>query len=148
MQKEVRQTWHFNQVPQEVWEYLTRSELLEKWLMKNDFLPIVGHKFQFRHTPTSTLTDKEKIHYCEVLEIVPCKRLSYSWKVEKGSIETTINSIVVWTLSPKDGGTELSLLHNGFTLIEDANGHSKGWNICLDRMIELLNTSSNANTNS
>jgi len=25
MQKEIKQTWHFNQLPQEVWEYLTKK---------------------------------------------------------------------------------------------------------------------------
>ena len=28
MQKEIKHTWHFNQSPQEVWEYLTKPELL------------------------------------------------------------------------------------------------------------------------
>src|SRR6266550_2474446 len=45
MQKEIKQTWHFNQSPQTVWEYLTKPELIEQWLGKTDFQPLVGHKF-------------------------------------------------------------------------------------------------------
>ncbi len=47
MQKEIKHTWHFSQSPQEVWEYLTKPELMEQWLGKTDFQPIVGHKFRF-----------------------------------------------------------------------------------------------------
>lgn len=72
MQKEIKHTWYFNQSPQEVWEYLTNSELLEQWLMPNDFQPIVGHKFRFTN-PNGTFV------HCEVLEIKPFTNLSYSW---------------------------------------------------------------------
>lgn len=34
MQEEIRQTWFFKQSPGEVWEYLTKPELIEQWLMK------------------------------------------------------------------------------------------------------------------
>ena len=50
MQKEIKQTWHFEQSPQEVWEYLTKPELIEQWLMKTDFQPILGFKFRFTFT--------------------------------------------------------------------------------------------------
>ena len=32
MKKEIQQTWHFKQSPQEVWEYLTEPELIEQWM--------------------------------------------------------------------------------------------------------------------
>jgi uncharacterized protein YndB with AHSA1/START domain len=44
MQEEIKQICKFNKLPQEVWKYLTKPELLELWLGKTDFLPIVGHK--------------------------------------------------------------------------------------------------------
>jgi uncharacterized protein YndB with AHSA1/START domain len=37
MDKEIKQTWRFNQPPQEVWEYLTKSELIEHGLAKQIF---------------------------------------------------------------------------------------------------------------
>ena len=38
--------------PQEkVWRALTEGQLIEEWLMKNNFEPMVGHRFQFRSTP-------------------------------------------------------------------------------------------------
>ena len=139
MQKDVSKTWFFQQSPDEVWDYLTKPELIEQWLMKCDFKPVAGHKFQF--------INKSKIDaYCQVLEVVPHKLLSYSW--QKGASENafTVDSVVSWTLTAKNGGTELRLQHNGFTTLEDYSDHNNGWDYCMNRMIERIN-SSNANTN-
>ena len=69
----------FPNPPAAVWEYLTNSELMELWLMKNDFKPIVGHEFQFKTNPMPGFDFDGNI-YCKVLEIVPNKKLIYSWK--------------------------------------------------------------------
>ena len=37
--------------PEKIWRALTESALIEDWLMKNDFRPVVGHKFNFRAQP-------------------------------------------------------------------------------------------------
>ena len=34
-----------------IWRALTEGSLIEAWLMKSDFQPIVGHRFSFRSTP-------------------------------------------------------------------------------------------------
>lgn len=31
--------------PEKVWRALTQPHLIEEWLMKNDFVPVVGHRF-------------------------------------------------------------------------------------------------------
>jgi uncharacterized protein YndB with AHSA1/START domain len=36
---------------EKIWRALTQGPLIEEWLMKNDFHPVVGHKFKFRATP-------------------------------------------------------------------------------------------------
>jgi uncharacterized protein YndB with AHSA1/START domain len=30
--------------PEKIWRALTQAPLIEEWLMKNDFQPIVGHR--------------------------------------------------------------------------------------------------------
>jgi uncharacterized protein YndB with AHSA1/START domain len=37
--------------PEKVWGALTQGPLIEAWLMRNDFLAVVGHKFNFSATP-------------------------------------------------------------------------------------------------
>ena len=80
MTKSIHHTLFFPNPPSAVWEYLTNSELMELWLMKNDFKPIVGHEFQFITSPLPNL-NFDGIVYCKVLEVIPNKKLIYSWKV-------------------------------------------------------------------
>ena len=129
MQKEIKHTWFFRQSPQEVWEYLTKPKLLEQWLMKNNFQPIVGCDFQFNTNPAPQI-DFDGTVYCKVLEIVPNKKLVYSWKCGPGNGKITIDSLVTWTLLPKENGTELILENTGFKIMENFTLFSameKGW---------------------
>jgi uncharacterized protein YndB with AHSA1/START domain len=133
MQKEIKQICQFGQPPRVVWEYLTNPELLELWLGKTDFQPIAGHKFRF-------VSPYGNDSNCEVLEVKPFTRLSFSWQKKSAKDNLPFNSKVVWTLIPKEDGTELQLVHNGFTALEDFDGHEKGWNICLKHLGELVKT--------
>lgn len=138
MQKEIKQTWFFRQSPKEVWEYLTKPELIEQWLMKTDFQPKAGHKFCFTFTAKPGSPYDGVVH-CEVLEIKPFTKLSYTWNGGTQDKSRTFNSKVEWTLVPKDKGTELQLQHNGFEVLEDILNHTSGWNSCVKKMEEHIN---------
>jgi len=149
MTKVIKHQFFFPHPTEMVWEYLTKPELMEQWLMKNDFQPILGLDFQFRTNPIPSL-DFDGIFYCKVLEIVPFKKLSYSWKSGSGEGEITLDSVVVWKLQPTDKGTELFLEHSGFAKKENLdfhNGLSHGWLEKFDKLAALLNTVQHAGTN-
>ena len=57
--------------PEKVWRALTQGPLIEEWLMKNDFRPVVGHKFNFRAEP---MPQWNGVVDCEVLIVEPNKR--------------------------------------------------------------------------
>lgn len=139
MQKVIFQKWFFQQPANVVWDYLTKPELIEQWLMKSDFQPIVGHKFRFTYVPKNESKYKGIVD-CEVLEVKPFTKLSYSWNGATEDGGRTFNSKVEWTLLPKDNGTELQLQHDGLTLLEDFTTHNTGWGNCLKRFDELLKT--------
>ncbi len=131
----------FQHPPKAVWEYLTSAELMEIWLMKNNFQPIVGHEFQFRINPIPSL-DFDGIVYCKVLEIVPHERLSYSWKLGPGDGTLNIDSVVRWELKPKDNGTELLLNHGDFAIMENLgifNSMHDGWLKNMHKIADQLN---------
>ena len=112
--------------PEKVWRALTHAPLVAEWLMKNDFEPIVGHRFNFRSEPVNGwngVTD------CEVLEIEPLKRLVYSWNASGEQAASGIKSIVTWTLTPTSGGTLLRMEHAGFRALDEGfyQGASHGW---------------------
>src|SRR5246127_3288025 len=58
--------------PEKIWRALTQPHLIEEWLMKNDFKPMVGHSFKLRGGWGGVLN-------CEVLAVEPHKTLSYTW---------------------------------------------------------------------
>jgi uncharacterized protein YndB with AHSA1/START domain len=137
----VTHRYFFPQAPEMVWEYLTRADLMELWLMPNNFEPVLGHDFQFRIKPMPQL-NFDGIVYCKVLEIVPHQKLSYSWKCGPGSGEIDLDSLVVWKLIPKDNGTELLLEHTGFKEIENFKMYSAvndGWLVNIKKIAEFLN---------
>ncbi len=132
-----------------VWEFLTKAELLSQWLMPNDFELILGYDFQFTTKPLPQF-DCDGIFYCKIVEIVPFKKLSYSWKTGPGSGKISLDSIVVWTLVEKDNGTELQLLQSGFKEIENYNIYTAmttGWAQNMEKIAKLLNTAAHGTTN-
>jgi uncharacterized protein YndB with AHSA1/START domain len=86
--------------PEKVWRALTQPELIEKWLMKNDFKPVVDHAFTLR-------ADWGAVD-CRVLTVEPKKTLSYTWAAYG------LKSIVTWTLTPTSAGTRLRMEQSGF----------------------------------
>lgn len=142
MERTIRHTWFFEHPKEEVWEYLTNSELLAQWLMVNDFQPIVGHKFMFDTKPKVKVGFDGKV-YGEVLEVKPYRRLSYSWRGGPGNGKITLDSVVAWTLTPKGNGTELRLEHSGFKGMRNFLAYffmDAGWNGKIKRRLtELVN---------
>ncbi len=99
---------------EKIWRVLTQSEFLQQWLMPNDFQLVAGQRFQFRTQP---MGDWDGVVHCQVLEILPLRRLRYSWvggsdnNQEYGS---RLNSTVTWTLTPVPEGTRVRMEHDGF----------------------------------
>jgi len=116
---------------EKIWRALTQGPLIEEWLMKNDFEPQVGHRFNFRSTP---VPNWDGVINAEVLVVEPHSRLSYSWAT-MGS-----TSVVTWTLTPTDGGTHLRMEQTGFRSEQDAayKGATYGWTKFIGNMEQLV----------
>jgi uncharacterized protein YndB with AHSA1/START domain len=149
MAASIKHQLFFPHPPAAVWEYLTNAELMELWLMKSDFQPIEGHEFNFRVNPMPSF-DFDGIIYCKVLEIVPFKKLSYSWKLGPGDGTINVDSVVRWELQPKDNGTELILNHGDFAILENLgifNAMNEGWLKNIHKIADLLNETNHDTTN-
>jgi uncharacterized protein YndB with AHSA1/START domain len=86
--------------PEKIWRALTQEHLIEEWLMKNDFKPVVGHRFNLR-------ADWGAVD-CQVMAVEPNKTLSYTWEAYG------LESVVTWTLTATDSGTHLRMEQSGF----------------------------------
>ena len=117
--------------PQKIWRALTEGALIEEWLLKNDFQPVVGHRFQFRRAP---MANWDGVIDCEVLEVEPTSRLSYGW----GSLG--FETVVAWTLTPTASGTLLRMEQSGFPSDAGANfkGAKYGWRSFIDNLERLV----------
>lgn len=150
MKRKITHKVFYTCTPEIVWEYLTQAELIEQWLMKNNFELKLGHDFQFNSGPVPSL-EFDGIVYCKVLEIEPLKKLTYSWKCGPGNGKITIDSIVYWTLLAKDNGTELVLENSGFKEADFNvlifNAMDKGWLENMNKINKVINGSKNGSTN-
>ena len=140
MKQEIKHQLFFPHPPAAVWEYLTNAELMDLWLMKSDFKPVLGHEFTFKAGPVPSL-NFDGIIYCTVMEIVLFKKLSYTWKLGPGDGSINVDSIVEWELKPTEKGTEL-LLNHGFVVMESLglfNAMNEGWLQHMHKMLDGLN---------
>ena len=71
---------------------------------------------------------------CRMLEIDQFKKVSWSWIV--GDIDT----VVTFTLTPTDSGTQLTLVQSGFKPHQKRNvgGARYGWKMMSEKLMELL----------
>jgi uncharacterized protein YndB with AHSA1/START domain len=83
--------------PEKLWRALTQPHLIEEWLMKNDFKPVVGHHFNLRGDWGGVLD-------CEVIAVEPNKKLSYTWNFAHDDAAYNVKSVVTLTLTPTSHG--------------------------------------------
>jgi uncharacterized protein YndB with AHSA1/START domain len=136
--------YNLSRPPEKVWRALTEPALLAAWLMDNDIVPVVGHRFTFR---TEGAPGWDGVVHCEVLVVEPNRRISYSWRSALDETEDhplRLDTVVTWTLSPTSaGGTHLRLEHTGFlpTNAFAAKGARWGWSSkFLPRLAETIST--------
>ena len=91
--------------PEKIWRALTQPHLIEEWLMQNDFIPAVGHRFNLRRSPRP---DTNIVIDCQVMAIEPNRTLSYTWQAYG------LESVATWTLTPTSTGTHLRMEQSGF----------------------------------
>ena len=112
--------------PEKIWWALTQGHLIEEWLMKNDFKPVVGHRFNLR-------ADWGAVD-CRVMAVEPNKTLSYTWAAYG------LESVVTWTLTPTSTGTHLRMEQSGFRPDEQQayQGAKGGWQRFIAALEQVL----------
>ena len=115
-----------------VWEHITDPKKIAGWLMENDFEPKVGKEFSM-----SCNTEGEIA--CVVKEIVPERKLVYSFRSDDIPVET----LVTITLVREGNGTRLTLVHSGWDALPPdqqriADPYDGGWAGFLEKLQDLL----------
>jgi len=92
--------------PEKIWRALTQPYLIAEWLMKNDFEPVMGHRFK--------LSGDWGGVDCQVQAIEPYTTLSYTWNYTHDDVAYNLESVVTFTLTPTQAGTRLRMEQVGF----------------------------------
>ena len=118
---------------EKLWRALTQPHLIEEWLMKNDFKPVVGHSFNLRGEWGGVLD-------CEVLAVEPNRSLSYTWNHSNEDPAYDLRSVVTFTLTPTEGGTRLRMEQSGFRPDQKQafGGARAGWQTFLAKLEEVV----------
>lgn len=126
--------------PEKIWRALTQSDLIEVFLMKNDFQPLVGHRFHFWSRP---MAGWNGVADCEVLVVDPPRRLVWSQNASGEQAAGGLHSTVTWTLTPVEGGTLVRMEHAGFAPKDEAGYRAmrSGWPGVLEGLEHVAGTS-------
>lgn len=118
----------FPHPPEKLWRALTQPHLVEAWLMKNDFLPVAGHHFNFR-------ADWGTVD-CRVMEVEPQKTLAYTWSA------LGLESVVTWTLAATAAGTHVRMEQTGFRPDQEQayQGAQYGWQRFFNSLEQVVAT--------
>jgi uncharacterized protein YndB with AHSA1/START domain len=119
--------------PEKIWRALTQPHLIAEWLMKNDFMPVVGHCFKLRGEWGGVLD-------CEVLAVEPNNTLSYTWNFMHDDAAYNLKSVVTFTLTPTGTGTLLRMEQVGFRPDQKQafGGAKAGWQGFLANLEQVL----------
>ena len=118
----------------EVWSAITGKEEMKEWYFDlEEFIAEEGFRFEF----TAGEKDKLFLHLCEVIEVIPGKKLVYSWRYDG---EPGI-SYVSWELFPEGDSTKLVLTHSGLETFPDKHEFDRknfeaGWTSILEKSLK------------
>lgn len=114
--------------PEAAFELVTRPERLRRWQTVAARMDLrAGGEYRWTITPGHSAAG-------QVREVEPGKRLVFDWGWEGSESDT---STVTITLEPAEGGTRLTLLHEGLAT-EEVAGHTEGWNHFMDRLVRFV----------
>lgn len=113
-----------------VWIAITDKTEMKKWYFDlAEFKAEPGFKFNF----WGGTEDNQYLHLCEVTEVVPGSKLSYSWRYDGYAG----NSLVTFELFEKEDRTLLKLTHKGLETFPGnpdfaATNFEQGWDHILN----------------
>jgi uncharacterized protein YndB with AHSA1/START domain len=121
---DVSVTVNINAVPSMVFHALTDAAQMERWIgSKGSIDPKPGGKIDFGWGMGPV----------KILEIVPDKKLSYSWQWE-GQPDT----VATWTLEESGGKTRVTIVQSGFAPDRNSEDYFIGWSKFAARLKTML----------
>jgi len=132
-----------NAPPARVYKAWTDPAELQRWFGPEDVRTIkidadvrVGGKYRW---DLQKQDGEEWACLGEYRELVPGKKIVFTWKWDDDEAWENHNSVVTVEFSARDGGTEVKLTHEKLPSEESRDRHNQGWSSVLDRLEKFLN---------
>ena len=104
----------YNAPIEKVWQAITDKEKMKQWYFDlAEFKPVEGFEFRF----LAGEEDKKYLHVCIVTDVMPGKKLTYSWRYDG----YPGNSFVTFELFEEEEKTRLRLTHVGLESFAASN---------------------------
>ncbi|HEY4155597.1 MAG TPA: SRPBCC family protein [Puia sp.] len=110
-----------------VWQALTDSSQMRKWYFDiPEFKPEPGFEFRF----TAGSESKTYVHLCKVTEVIPGRKIAYTWRYQDCPGESEVS----FELFPEGSNTRVRVTHSGLeSFPQDSKDFAKesfteGWN--------------------
>lgn len=136
---EIKKTIVANSYPANVFKKITDEKELSKWWVDVPILEQkVGGKMLFRFLKEkSEMLEKDFVVEGKVIEIIPDKKLVYSWKpIDDPEFP---DSIVNWTLESIDSNkTKVTLIHSGLQGCKTFDLLEAGWDFFINKLEKLF----------
>lgn len=111
----------------EAFALVTQPERLRRWKTVTATVDLrVGGSYRFTIVPGSIAMGTYR-------EIEPGKRIVFGWGWEGEELAPDTSTITI-TLEPIDGGTKVTLIHEGLTAEQEAS-HAEGWEHFMNRLV-------------
>lgn len=128
-------TAHLPVSPDEAFALITQPDRLRRWQTITAFVDLrAGGNYQWAVVPGQVAAGTFK-------EIEPGRRIVLGWGWEGNSDLPPGASTVTITIEPADGGSAVTLTHEGLTP-EQAEQHALGWNHYFERLEKYVTTGS------
>lgn len=120
-----------------VWKAITDPREMKTWYFDiPDFEALPGFEFEFMSGPDDT---RQYLHKCQVTEVIPGKKLAYTWRYE----DYEGNTLVTFELFDDRSLTRLKLTHEGLHTFPQGNpdfsreSFVEGWTWIIGTVLKL-----------
>ncbi|WP_312994735.1 SRPBCC family protein [Chryseobacterium flavum] len=129
--------YKINAPAEKVWQALTDKDEMKLWYFDiQDFEPAIGKEFNF-YEPGE---ERKYHHQCEILEILPDRKLKHTWAYPDFS---SLKTVVTWELFPDgDHETQVRLTHDGIDNFKELGDNfleksfTEGWNTIIGKSLK------------
>lgn len=126
--------------PERVFEAWSNGKLMERWKHPDPSASVevdVDLRVGGRYSICLEVEDGHVTAWGTYRQVDPPCRLVYTWSWREPH-PMRGETLVTVEFARAEGGTEIRLSHDGFPTVDDREGHEVGWNICLERLVDLV----------